>query len=247
MFGLVTVKNKLNDRYEVQTAKTINCMFELLDETEPDLILIDIGFKNDDGHEVVKTIKNNAKLKTVPLILVSTYNDSKKIDKILSLGAAAYVKKPFTTELLCETIERFFSKGSNDNQDLIEASEKLTILAVDDVASMLRAIYYALRNTYKVFMLSNPLELQDYLQGVKPDLFLLDYKMPGINGFDLIPIIREFPEHANTPIVFITSEGTDDYLREAMNLGACDYIVKPFEPENLLAIIDKHLRKNFEK
>ncbi|MCL2107930.1 MAG: response regulator, partial [Oscillospiraceae bacterium] len=62
-----------------------------------------------------------------------------------------------------------------------------------------------------------------------PDLFLLDYLMPKMTGFDLVPIIRKFPEHDETPIIFLTSEGSTDHVTAAINLGACDFIVKPIK------------------
>jgi PleD family two-component response regulator len=54
-----------------------------------------------------------------------------------------------------------------------------------------------------------------------------------LNGFELVPIIRKFPEHENTPIMFLTSEGTVDHVSTAVYLGVCDYIVKPISKEIL--------------
>jgi DNA-binding response OmpR family regulator len=93
-------------------------------------------------------------------------------------------------------------------------------------------------------MLSKPEDLQTFLKKIKPDLFLLDYKMPGITGFELIPIIRAFPEHADTPILFLTSEGADETITQALQLGACDYVIKPFEKESLHDKIKKYLRSS---
>jgi DNA-binding response OmpR family regulator len=92
-----------------------------------------------------------------------------------------------------------------------------------------------------VYTLLDPLEVEGLLQNVKPDLFLLDYRMPVLNGFELIPIIREFPEHKETPIIFITSETKADYMADALKLGACAFFEKPFEPNSLREVIEKHL------
>jgi DNA-binding response OmpR family regulator len=123
------------------------------------------------------------------------------------------------------------------------AKEKLCILAVDDAPDMLQTIYYVLHDEYKVYTLPKPEMLEGFLKKVKPDLFLLDYKMPGLSGFDLIPIIRRFREHKNTPIIFITSEGTIDNLSVAIALGARDYIVKPFDSEVLIKKVAKSLKR----
>jgi putative two-component system response regulator len=118
---------------------------------------------------------------------------------------------------------------------------KLVILAVDDSHDILKAIVSILRDEYNVVPLPNPTMLENTLQQVTPELFLLDYKMPDINGFDLIPIIRNFKEHKCTPIVFLTSEGTVDRVSTALALGACDFIVKPFRADVLREKIAKHI------
>ena len=129
-----------------------------------------------------------------------------------------------------------------------EASRKLVILAVDDSPVILKSVASVLSGDYKVFTLPKPTEIEKVLARLTPDLFLLDYKMPEINGFDLIPIIRSFEEHKETPIIFLTSEGTMDHVTAAMALGACDFAVKPFNPEGLRQKIAKHIKsKNLFK
>jgi len=124
--------------------------------------------------------------------------------------------------------------------DSEEAARKPQILAVDDTPVMLRTISSTL-NDYDVFTLSDPLLVEKYLRQIKPDLILLDYKMPGLNGFDLVPIIRSIEEHKNTPIIFLTSMGTNDNIVTAATLGACDFIVKPFKAEILREKVAKHI------
>ncbi|MCL2705281.1 MAG: response regulator [Spirochaetaceae bacterium] len=118
---------------------------------------------------------------------------------------------------------------------------ELLVLTVDDSPAILEAVAAVLSKNYKVFKLPKPAMLENVLKQVKPDLFLLDYQMPELNGFELIPIIRGFEEHKNTPIVFLTSEGTVDNLTAAMSLGACDFIVKPFIPDQLREKVAKHI------
>jgi len=107
---------------------------------------------------------------------------------------------------------------------------------------MLRAIQYALNDRYKVYALSKSEDVVDFLKTKKPDLILLDYLMPVINGFDLIPVIRALPDHKETPIIIITTEGTHDHVNEAMTRGASDFIVKPFKPKELNDKVAKHIR-----
>ncbi|MDR0320489.1 MAG: response regulator [Treponema sp.] len=126
-----------------------------------------------------------------------------------------------------------------------EATRKMRILAIDDSPVMLQTISSVLSEDYTVYRLANPTMLEKILKQITPELFLLDYKMPELSGFDLIPIIRSFEEHQNTPIVFLTSEGASDYVTSALTLGARDYIVKPFQPDTLREKVARHIvRKN---
>jgi len=125
--------------------------------------------------------------------------------------------------------------------DTGETARKPHILAVDDAPVMQDIISSTLSDDYDVFVLSNPKLVEKYLQQMKPDLILLDYKMPGLTGFDLVPIIRKFEAHKDTPIIFLTSMGTSEHILTATNLGASDFIVKPFKPDVLREKVAKYL------
>jgi PleD family two-component response regulator len=125
--------------------------------------------------------------------------------------------------------------------DFAEASRKMRILAVDDAPVMLKIVSGVLSNDYDVYGIANPKMVENFLQQITPELFILDYMMPGRSGFELVPIIRSFKEHKNTPIIFLTSQGTIDNISAAVTLGASDFIVKPFHAEILREKIAKHI------
>ena len=143
--------------------------------------------------------------------------------------------------------------GASPLRDVIKQMEKeelkrkLIILAVDDAPVVLKTISTVLSGEYKVYTLSNPTMVDKFLHQITPELFLLDYKMPEINGFELVPIIRSFDDHKDTPIIFLTSMRTSDFVSSAAMLGACDFIAKPFQDRILLDKIAKHIvrKKSF--
>ncbi|MCL2602848.1 MAG: response regulator [Defluviitaleaceae bacterium] len=124
----------------------------------------------------------------------------------------------------------------------IIANAKPLILAVDDSPAILEAVAAVLNETYKVFKLPKPMMLEKILTQMTPQLFLLDYHMPERNGFECITIIRSTEGCYDTPIIFLTSEGTIDNVSAAVALGACDFIVKPFNPEQLKEKVAKHIK-----
>ncbi|MDR1668569.1 MAG: response regulator [Oscillospiraceae bacterium] len=118
------------------------------------------------------------------------------------------------------------------------------ILAVDDAAVSLHVISAALSDTYQVIALTKPTMLEEVLRNITPELFLLDYKMPEMSGFDLIPVIRSFEQHRETPIIMLTALGTMEKVSSAVGYGACDIITKPFEPGLLRERIARQLKKS---
>lgn len=79
----------------------------------------------------------------------------------------------------------------------------------------------------------------------RPDLILLDIMMPGMNGFDVLKHLREHQQTATTPVIMVTALGSRNNYRDGMDLGADDFIVKPFTRNELLQAIESRLsRKN---
>jgi PleD family two-component response regulator len=242
-YSLVSVKSRIGELYDVYTAVSAVKLFEFLDNITPDLILLDVNMPDVDGYETIKNIKKDERYSNIPVIFLTGNSDRESVVKGLSLGAADYVIKPFNVLKLIGTIEYHLNpdkgKESIDNES---SANKPGVLIVDDVSSMLRAIQYALHDRYNVSALSKSEDAIDFLRNKTPDLIILDYLMPVLNGFDLIPIIREIPNHKDTPIIIITTEGTPEHVSEAILLGASDFIVKPFKPSEVNSKVAKHIR-----
>jgi CheY-like chemotaxis protein len=245
--SLISLKERLKSKYEIYPAQSVAIMFEILSRTTPDLILLDVNMPGVGGFDAIKRLKADARYSGIPVVFLTSQNDKDSVFIGLNLGASAYVNKPYTAESLIETIESVFNPDLKRNpfKEMMdeEESEKPCILAVDDVTIVLHTIRHALQDLYKIYMLTNPAELETMLRSITPKLFLLDYGMPGLTGFDLIPIIRKFPEHKNTPIIFVTGDNTVEHMTKAAALGACDYILKPIKNNILRDKIAKHIKK----
>jgi two-component system response regulator MtrA len=78
----------------------------------------------------------------------------------------------------------------------------------------------------------------------KPDLVILDQSLPGMQGLDILRALRRLPALYLTPILMLSAKGGEAAVDEAMGAGANDYLVKPFEPEHLVARVTDVLRNN---
>jgi len=241
-YSLLSVKSRLSDIYDVISANSSVKLHELLESIKPDLIILDADMPDVDGYDIIKGLKADNRYEHIPVIFLTGRSDRASVVKGLGLGAIDYIFKPVQTEKLIETLDRVLNPKEFEESIKNETGNKPGVLAVDDVASMLRAIQYALHDRYNVYLLSKPEGVPNFLKAEKPDLILLDYLMPTMNGFDLISIIKTIPEHKDTPIIILTTEGTGEHVKEAINLGASDFIVKPFNPKELNDKVAKHIR-----
>ncbi|MCL2819811.1 MAG: response regulator [Oscillospiraceae bacterium] len=243
----------LMDTYEVYPLPSAAKLFETLEKVIPDLILLDIVMPEVDGVEALKRLKADSRFASIPVIFVTSVGDDKSVFEHLKLGAYSNLTKPFSAEELTERVENCLNDyfpdkakpvrsepvAADENED--DSDGKKVILAIDDSPELLRMLYLLLRNDYKVHTLLEPEKLESLLETIKPDLFMLDYHMPELTGLDLIPVIRSFEKHKETPIIFLTIEKSEEILQEAARLGVKDYINKPIKADMLREKVGKHI------
>lgn len=116
------------------------------------------------------------------------------------------------------------------------------ILIVDDQAANLKLLRQLLAQTScKLTFASGGQQALERVQTVLPDLILLDLMMPAIDGLAVCQSLRQNPDTADIPIIFLTASHETDHLLQAFEYGAVDYITKPFIPAELLARVRVHL------
>ncbi|MBD3165193.1 response regulator [bacterium] len=123
-----------------------------------------------------------------------------------------------------------------------------TILVVDDsrfVRQMLQGLLDAA--DYKVVLAEDGPEAVQVAKDVKPDLILMDVEMPSMDGFTAARTIRESPDCKNAPIIFLTARTDVENKKIAFELGGDDYIVKPFDYEELMLRVERWLAQKREK
>ncbi len=116
------------------------------------------------------------------------------------------------------------------------------ILAVDDSPSMRQMVRYTLENAgYEVIQASDGIEALDYAKNSSADLVLTDVNMPNMDGIALCKELRGLSHYKGVPILMLTTESAPETKTRGKEAGATGWIVKPFNPEQLLATIAKVL------
>jgi len=120
-------------------------------------------------------------------------------------------------------------------------NEKQKIIVVDDNLENLTALKNTMKDIYEVYPCPSAAKMFDLLKHIQPELILLDVEMPEVNGYEAIKQLKSDPKFNEIPVIFLTSMNDPQSEMEGLNLGAVDYIPKPFVAPLLLQRLKTHI------
>jgi len=113
------------------------------------------------------------------------------------------------------------------------------ILYVDDARSMRQLVELVLTEHHDITLAEDGLEALELSKQSQYDLVISDVNMPNMNGFELLENLRKNPDYKFVPILMLTTEADDDMKQKGKQLGATGWIIKPFDPNKLLKVIER--------
>ncbi len=134
-------------------------------------------------------------------------------------------------------------RPSNNSKSSVQAKKIIVIDDEDDYRSMIAITLKTMG--YDIIEASNGLDGIAAIKAHHPDLVLCDINMPKMDGYTLLGTLKEDPESGSIPFIFLTGNAAKSDMRQGMQLGADDYLTKPFTSQELVAAIETRLtRKN---
>ena len=171
----------------------------------------------------------------IPVAVVSVRDDLAARLAAFRAGACRYLVKPANTERLINLLDELSGR---------QPPEPYRILLVDDEALLLEAQSLVLRSHgMEVRTLSHPLKILEALDEFMPDVIVLDVYMPEASGPELAAVLRERAAQVHVPILFLSSETDMTQQLLALNLGGDDFLVKPVNPDHLIAAVTGRARR----
>ncbi|GMU55082.1 MAG: hypothetical protein AMXMBFR33_42280 [Candidatus Xenobia bacterium] len=211
--------------YQVLEARTGDEAITLARQDKPDLICLDVMLPDVNGMEVLTRLKQEPATRDIPVMIISIVEDEAKLFR---LGAADFLAKPVDKDKLLERIIRLMAWSNRQENE---------ILLVDDDPDILLALNTIFLNRgYRVRTAQNGEEALQSVREHPPDLILLDLKMPGVSGHDVMRELKHNPETANIPIVVLTAAPRDDRT-VALGMGANTILTKPFSEGELASLV----------
>jgi two-component system, chemotaxis family, sensor kinase CheA len=217
---------------------------EELKVSQFDIMILDLGLTDTNGFDVLKKVKSD-NVNDHITVLVYTGRDltSKEELELNKYAHTIIVKNEHSIERLKNELELCLNSNIGKPEGITQVGANLglegkkVLLVDDDVRNV-----YALSNFLELYGMNitfaeNGQECLDILEKTPDfDLILMDIMMPEMDGYETIRKLREMPEF-NIPIIALTAKAMKEDREKCMAVGASDYIVKPFNPDQLLSLI----------
>lgn len=181
-------------------------------------------------------LKDKAMEEDIPIFITGDAGEIKGVTKYIPthLIQKEY-PRPINVNEVAESIDAYMKTESKQN--------KRKILVVDDSGAMLRNVKGWLEDKYQVILANSGTMAIKYLATNRPDLVLLDYEMPVIDGSQVLEMIRTETEFSDIPVIFLTSKGDKESVMKVMALKPEGYLLKTMPPEEIKKAVDEFFAK----
>ncbi|MCI9315102.1 MAG: response regulator [Lachnospiraceae bacterium] len=216
--------------YEVITVKAdIDAINKI--EEQIGIILLYVDEKMIEEQQALNFIKDKAAEEDIPLFAVGDADELNTVEKVITKNLIRQrFQRPINVSEVVSTITNYEKKHGKQN--------KKKILVVDDSGTMLRNIKGWLEESYQVTLANSGAMAIKYLSTNRPDLVLLDYEMPIVDGKQVLEMIRSEHEFADIPVIFLTNKGDKETIMDVMALKPQGYLLKSMEPSQITKSID---------
>ena len=245
--NLHALMNVLRDDYAILAANSGEKALELARrKPQPDLILLDIKMPGMDGYSVLAHLKADPATADIPVIFVTALADAADEARGLAMGVADYISKPVNPDLLHLRVRIQLELQHHRfplRFDVSQTPERpASLLVVDDVPENIHELLEALKDEYRVMVANSGAKALELVQGATPpDLVLLDIVMPGMDGYEVCRRIKSTAVGNAIPVIFVTVVDASEQKIKGFQLGAADFITKPFDIDEVRARVRTHL------
>ena len=181
-------------------------------------------------------LKDKALEDDVPIVVSGDPQELLEIQKDIPLHLIQKeFPRPINVSEVAEAIDSYLKTFGKQN--------KKKILVVDDSGAMLRNVKGWLEDKYQVILANSGAMAIKYLSTNRPDLVLLDYEMPIVDGKQVLGMIRSETEFSDIPVIFLTSKGDKESVMQVMDLKPDGYLLKTMPPEQIKKSVDTFFEK----
>lgn len=201
-----------------------------------DAILVFADEDISDNLDALVYLKDLAMENDSPIFVAGDVDELRKVEKTIprTLILATFTR-PINVKNVVDVILAYINDESR--------TAKKKILVVDDSGAMLRNVKGWLEDKYQIALANSGTMAIKYLTLDKPDLVLLDYEMPVIDGKQVLEMIRSENDFQDIPVIFLTSKSDKQSVIDVMSLKPEGYLLKTMPPEEIVKTVDSFFEK----
>ena len=203
----------------------------------PDAILVYIEEDYEERIQDIFFIRDKAIEENYPIFLLGDEIDIKKIqnNQLANSKIAGSFLRPIDVKHVAAVVDEFIHENGRQT--------KKKILVVDDSGAVLRNVKGWLEDKYQITLANSGTTAIKSLSLNKPDLVLLDYEMPVIDGSQVLEMIRSEEDFRDIPVIFLTTKGDKESVLKVMALKPDGYLLKTLPPADIIKAIDDFFEK----
>lgn len=218
-----------------------------------DLVLLDLLLPDGDGRELLRNLQTTAATAGIPVVVMSGSDNDQIRRAAIEAGAAAFLEKPFDAAALSDLVSGLLAGGVAP-VGAVATGRDLPVTPIESPLSPFNVLV-AEDDDLVVALIEDRLSRDGYVVrhhtdgesaladaiASPPDLVILDVMMPKMNGFEVLGRLRASAPTAGLPIIMLTGRGREEDVVHGFDLGATDYIIKPFSPAEVAVRVRRHL------
>lgn len=232
----------LNWRFQVTYYNDpVSFTYEELKEGNPAVLIVSMVGNRQDYHELFDYMMKECR--ETPVITISTKTESEAYESYYDNKQFVKILRPILGKRVLEICRKVIvgSDYQDEEEETSKHGEKRHILVVDDNAMVLRNIKSVLESQYSVAVAPSGVHAFLSMGKKMPDLILLDYEMPKMDGRQTLEELRNDEELKDIPVVFLTGVADKENIAAVLKLKPESYLLKPIEQTRLLETIEKVL------
>jgi two-component system cell cycle response regulator len=250
------------DYFEVRTARSGREALEICANERADVVLLDVMMPGMDGFEVCRRLKAETRTQHIPVIMVTALDQPADRVKGFEAGADDFLTKPVDDVALVKRVrnlarlkmltDEMLMRASTEEQlgfagDLHKPFDQVArggrILLVEDNDSSYRRIQDALRGEFELAREADPASALLRLPDGDFDLIIVSLSLRDADGLRLCSQVRSLDRARHLPLLIIVEPGDDAPLLKGLDMGVNDYVVRPIDPNELLARVRTQLKR----
>ncbi len=238
-----TVNNYLQTKFQTQMCvDSLEMVKGMIKVYEPEMAVVCLVGVGELDHKILDFFENRRR--NVPVLLIGTPEECKYFQKYYDSEQFDFITRPTTlSELMekCSSILKLEEEPGEAAPGAEETEEKKRILVVDDSGILLRSVKTMLADQYEVAVATDGKKAIERAKRRRPDLILLDYEMPVMDGKETLEELRKDEELKDIPVVFLTSVADRESIAPVLKLKPEGYLLKPIDQKRMFETIESVL------